>query len=155
MTRLSIFAMLVVALVASASAAQAATEIGVLECRGGPRLGLIVGSFHRMDCIYRPKNGAVQHYTATGGRIGLDVGITGKSVVVWSVFAPSQDLAPGTLAGKYGGISGDAALGLGVGANALIGGSARSIALQPFSVKGQVGVSLAAGVTGVTLKYRH
>jgi hypothetical protein len=69
-------------------------------------------------------------------------------------YAPSTDLAPGALAGTYGGVSGDIALGLGVGANALIGGSARSIALQPFSVEGQVGVSLAAGVTGLTLRYQ-
>jgi hypothetical protein len=58
------------------------------------------------------------------------------------------------LSGTYGGISGDVAVGLGVGGNALIGGSQRSIALQPLSVKGAVGVSLAAGITGVTLRYR-
>jgi hypothetical protein len=82
------------------------------------------------------------------------VGITAKSVVVWGVFAPSDSIAPGALSGTYGGVSGDVALGLGVGGNALIGGSQRSIALQPLSVKGAVGVSLAAGITGVTLRYR-
>jgi hypothetical protein len=145
----------VVALVVTTGAASAATEVGVLECRSGPRLGLIVGSWNRMTCTYKPKIGQPQRYTATEGRVGLDLGITAGGVLVWAVFAPSDNLAAGALAGKYGGVSGDIALGLGVGANALIGGSRRSIALQPLSVKGQIGVSLAAGITGLTLRYEH
>lgn len=153
MSRLAILATLVVALMASASVAQAATQVGVLECRGGPRVGLIVGGFQGLDCVFKPNVGVVQRYSATEGRVGLDIGITAQTAMVWAVFAPSADLAPGALAGKYGGVSGDIALGLGVGANALIGGSNRSIALQPLSVEGQVGVSLAAGVSGITLQY--
>jgi hypothetical protein len=56
------------------------------------------------------------------------------------------------LAGTYVGGSGSASLGVGLGANALIGGSHRSIALQPLSVEGQVGVNLALGVAGLTLR---
>ena len=153
MTRLSVLATFVVALAASISTAQAATEIGVLECRAGPRLGLIVGGFQRMNCVFKPKVGVVQQYRATEGRIGLDIGITASTVMVWAVFAPSANLQPGALAGRYAGVSGDIALGLGVGANALIGGSSRSIALQPLSLEGQIGVSVAAGVTGLTLRY--
>ena len=154
MSRLAILATLVVVLVAGASMAQAATQVGVLECRGGPRVGLIVGGFQRLNCVFKPKVGVVQNYRATEGRVGLDVGITAGTALLWAVFAPSENLEPGSLAGKYGGVSGDIALGLGVGANALIGGSNRSIALQPLSVEGQVGVSLAAGVSGITLRYQ-
>jgi hypothetical protein len=154
MTRFATLATLVVALVTSASAALAATEIGMLECRGGPRLGLIVGGFQGLDCVFKPKVGAVEHYRATEGRVGLDIGITAGTVMVWAVFAPSVNLDPGSLAGRYAGVSGDIALGLGVGANALIGGSSRSIALQPLSLEGQVGVSLAAGVSGITLRHQ-
>jgi len=53
---------------------------------------------------------------------------------------------------KYVGASGEVSLGLGVGANALIGDSQRSIALQPLSVEGQVGVNLAMGVAGLSLR---
>jgi len=63
--------------------------------------------------------------------------------MAWGVFAPTAGLHHGALAGKYVGGSGSASLGVGVGANALIGGSHRSIALQPLSVEGQVGVNLA------------
>jgi hypothetical protein len=114
MIRFATVVTFIIALAASSSAALAATEVGVLECRAGPRLGLIVGGFQRMDCVYKPKFGAAQRYTAAEGRIGLDIGITAAAVLVWAVFAPSKDLSPGALAGRYGGISGDIALGLGV-----------------------------------------
>jgi hypothetical protein len=73
--------------------------------------------------------------------------------MAWAVFAPTNRLGPGDLAGTYGGASADVALGLGVGANALIGGSARSIALQPLSVEGDAGIALALGVAALTLVY--
>jgi di/tricarboxylate transporter len=59
------------------------------------------------------------------------------------------------LAGKYVGASGSASLGLGVGANALVGGSHRSIALQPLSLEGQTGVNLALGIAGLTMRRVH
>ena len=39
----------------------------------------------------------------------------------------------------------------GLGANALVGGSGRSFALQPFSVSGQTGLGVAAGIAGLDL----
>jgi hypothetical protein len=50
------------------------------------------------------------------------------------------------------GASGNAALGVGLGANVLIGGSHRTISLQPLSVEGQFGVNLALGVSRLTLR---
>lgn len=59
----------------------------------------------------------------------------------------------GPLAGTYEGVSGDVALGPGVGANVfLLGGSRRSIALQPLSVEGEAGVNLAVGVSRLRLR---
>jgi hypothetical protein len=49
------------------------------------------------------------------------------------------------------GASGNASLGLGLGANVLVGGSHRTISLQPLSVEGQFGVNLALGVAGLRL----
>ena len=45
-----------------------------------------------------------------------------------------------------------ATVGVGVGANALVGGSNNTIALQPVSVQGQTGLSVAAGVAGLDLR---
>jgi hypothetical protein len=67
------------------------------------------------------------------------------------VFAPSAAVPSGALAGEYGGVSGEATLGVGIGANALLGGSAKTIALQPLSVQTQQGLSIAAGVASLTL----
>ena len=152
--RISSIAALVVALMTTTSVAQSTTQAGMLECRTGPRIGLVLGSFNKMNCIFRPNVGPPQHYTASEGRIGLDLGITAGGVLAWAVLAPSSGVAPGALAGGYGGASGDAAVGVGVGANVLFGGSARSIALQPLSVEGTIGVALSAGVTGLTLVYQ-
>ena len=62
---------------------------------------------------------------------------------------PTAGPALGALAGTYVGASGS--VGVGVGANMLFGGSGRSIALQPLSVEGSVGINLSLGVSGLTL----
>jgi hypothetical protein len=46
------------------------------------------------------------------------------------------------------------AIGVGGGGKALIGGSAKSIVLQPLSVQGQTGLNIAIGVAGMTLRRR-
>ena len=71
--------------------------------------------------------------------------------MTWAVLAPTDGWLRGALAGEYVGASGSASVGLGVGAQVLVGGSNRSIALQPLSVEGQTGVNLALGVAGLTL----
>jgi hypothetical protein len=69
------------------------------------------------------------------------------------VFAPSAGgIGPGALAGSYGGVSGEATVGVGLGANALVGGSKRSIALQPLSVGAQQGLNFAVGIAALTLE---
>jgi len=70
---------------------------------------------------------------------------------VWAVFAPTTRRI-GALAGNYGGTSAEATVGAGLGANVLVGGSDRTIALQPLSVQGQAGLNVAAGVTELILR---
>jgi hypothetical protein len=91
-------------------------------------------------------------YVATIRKVGLDLGITQESVLAWGVFAPVARLGPGDLSGDYAGAQGSATLGIGVGGNALVGGSNNSIALQPLSVQGQVGISVAAGLESLELR---
>jgi hypothetical protein len=71
--------------------------------------------------------------------------------MLWAVFAPVNGYYRGALAGAYAGVSGDVAIGLGLGANVLVGGSRRSIALQPLSVEGNVGVDVTLGVSRLRL----
>ena len=48
---------------------------------------------------------------------------------------------------------GRAILGVGVGANVLIGGFDKSITLQPLSIEGNTGLNVAAGVAMLDLKF--
>lgn len=128
-------------------------QAGMLRCKTSASLGLIVGSHQKLRCTFQPSaGGPSQTYTGHINRLGLDLGVTAGGVMAWAVFAPSSGVPHGALAGKYVGASGDVSLGVGVGANALVGGSNRTIALQPLSVEGQVGINLALGVAGLTLR---
>ncbi|MDE2363169.1 MAG: DUF992 domain-containing protein [Hyphomicrobiales bacterium] len=147
-------AMLAVGLSAGAASAQQTTRVGALECDVSGGVGLIITSSKALDCyFYRDDNGQVEHYVGTIRRIGVAIGATGPGTLDWGVLAPTTGVAPGALAGEYGGVGANATAAVGVGANALVGGSNRTISLQPFSVQAQVGVDVAAGVTDVALEY--
>ena len=94
----------------------------------------------------------VDRYTGEIQKYGVDIGFYGNGVMIWAVIAPTSDVGPGALAGDYGGVSADAAAGLGVGANALLGGGSKSIALQPVSIEGITGLNVAAGVGVLSLR---
>lgn len=136
----------------AASAQDARMVAGTLTCRGNGSIGLILGSSQRMDCVFeRVKGRGSANYTARITRIGLDLGIQGRTTLIWTVLSSTDNPQTGALEGRYGGISAGAAVGIGVGANALIGGSSNSIVLQPLSVQAQTGVNVAVGVKGMTL----
>ncbi len=71
--------------------------------------------------------------------------------MVWAVYAPSTGVF-GALAGTYAGATAEATVAVGLGANVLVGGSNRTVALQPLSVTGQTGLNLAAGVAALELR---
>jgi hypothetical protein len=153
MNRLSTV-VLAAALVASASSAMAQdrVQVGVLECRGSTA-SFIVGSVTNLSCAFQPSTGAPREsYHAIMRRAGLDIGINPQVAVAWAVFAPTRGFGRGYLAGNYVGAAASATVGVGVGANALIGGSNNTIALQPLSLQGQTGLSIAAGVAGLELR---
>ena len=127
-------------------------QVGVLECRGGASIGFIVGSVTNLGCVLRVDGMPEDRYIATIQKIGLDLGITEETALAWGVFAPTAQLGPGDLSGNYAGAQGSASLGVGAGGNALVGGSNNSIALQPLSLQGQVGVNIAAGLESLELR---
>ena len=157
-TRLAILAGLILATAASAAAsvtaahAQYTVDIGTLECTSPGGVGLILGSKTNYTCKFVAVDGKAEPYAASVTRIGLDIGITGKTVMVWSVLSTGKTMRPGMLAGSYVGAAADASVGIGAGAKLLVGGSKRSITLQPLSVQGQSGVNLAVGVAELTIR---
>lgn len=130
-------------------------RVGRLVCTSTPRVGLIFGSAQDLRCVFRA-NGSRRHYTYEGRirRVGIDIGVTSGAVLSWAVFARNSRVGPGTLRGSYVGASGNIAFGPGLGANVLIGGSRRTIVLQPLSIESSIGLNLAASVTNLTLGAR-
>jgi hypothetical protein len=125
---------------------------GTLTCRGTGSVGLILGSKQRLSCIFeKAGSGGRTPYNARITRIGLDLGIKGTNVMIWTVLASSEEPPASALVGRYAGVSANASVGLGVGANALLGGARNSIVLQPLSIQVQSGLNIAAGVKGLSL----
>jgi len=142
-----------VALASLATPAMAdGVDVGLLECRGASQQ-FVVGSITNLQCLFRPSwGGRPQPYEAQIRRFGLDIGINQSTVITWNVFAPSRYMTPGGLSGNYIGGSANVTIGVGVGANALVGGSNNTFALQPLSGQGQTGFGVAGGISAMDIR---
>jgi len=128
-------------------------KIGTLSCHESAGWGFIFGSSHGLRCTFSSGD-RVEYYDGSIGKFGLDIGYQKSGVLLWSVVAPTDHYGPDALAGHYGGLTAGATIGLGLDANALIGGSTSVIALQPLSIEGTSGLNVAAGVADLTLHAR-
>jgi hypothetical protein len=133
--------------------AQDYVKVGVLTCSVSGGVGLIITSSKALSCTFAPDTRGPEHYAGTIRKFGLDIGVTSGAVIVWAVLSSVHGVPVGALAGNYGGVSAEASVIIGGGANVLLGGSNRSFALQPLSVQGQVGLNIAAGITSLELFY--
>jgi Protein of unknown function (DUF992) len=132
--------------------AQANVRVGTLSCNVAAGWGFVFGSSKALRCTFSPGPGHPEHYAGSISKFGVDIGYTNGGVLVWAVFAPSTTLAPHALSGSYAGATGSATVGVGAGANVLIGGSNRTISLQPVSIEGNTGLNVAAGIGAITLR---
>jgi hypothetical protein len=139
---------------AEQASAQQRTKVGTLRCALAPAVGLIVVEKQRLSCSYRPDGPwPPEHYFGSITTVGVDLGFSRGGAMAWAVMAPVAGPIRGGLAGAYVGVSADAAVGVGLGANALVGGSGRSFALQPVSVEANAGLDFTAGVSKLRLRY--
>lgn len=134
------------------AASQSRIQAGILECRGAGSASFVVGSVHQLQCWFQSDRGPRYPYYGLVRRVGLDIGFTQQSTLGWAVFAPTRRIGPGDLAGNYGGFTAGAAVVVGGNANALVGGSENSFALQPLSFEGQTGLNVAVGVASLELR---
>lgn len=132
--------------------AQDRVEIGLLDCVVSGGSGFIFGSTKDLRCEFQHVDGALEPYFGAIQKFGIDIGSTDSSILRWAVLAPKRELGPGALDGEYVGVSAEATVGVGLGANALLGGFGKSIALQPFSVQSQSGLNFAVGVAELELR---
>jgi Protein of unknown function (DUF992) len=143
---------------AEQATAQSWTQVGTLSCRVDPNIGFIIVGHQPMQCVYTQAPNAIpqvppQSYDGALSTIGVALGISTGSVLGWAVFAPTTGVPAGALAGEYVGVSADVGLGLGAGANVLVGGSNRTIALQPLSLQGSTAINVIAGVSSLKLRW--
>lgn len=148
------FGIATVALVASfASAnAQQGVQAGTLECTGGQNVSYVVGSNAQLTCVFSSPGRRPEGYVATIRRFGLDLGFTQSTTVQYTAYAPSARVAPGALAGSYGGVGTNASVGVGFGGNFLVGGNGNAYSLLPISVQGQTGLNIASGIVQLDLQ---
>ena len=125
-------------------------QVGTLACSLSSSIGLVLGSQRNVNCDFSSSGAPVERYTGTMTRIGLDVGVTTGGAIIRAVFADTDRYA-GMLSGTYAGASGEVSIAAGLGANVLVGGSDTTVALQPVSVQGQVGLNIAADVGALEL----
>ena len=145
--------MVAISLPAAAQAPQPWTQVGSLMCKVNANIGFIIVGHQPMECTFSPTEGSPpQSYDGAINTVGLDVGVTEGSVLGWGVFAPTSGVAPGALAGEYVGASGDIGVGVGGGANVLIGGSVRTFALQPLSLQGSIALNVVLGLSALKLR---
>ena len=128
-------------------------QSGTLNCDVSGGIGLIIGSQRDVNCLFTPSYPAPpEQYVGTITKVGLDVGITGPGQLVWAV-TMSTTRRRGVLAGSYAGASAEVSAIVGLGANVLVGGNDRSVALQPLSVQGGTGINVAAGIAEIALRF--
>jgi hypothetical protein len=129
-------------------------QVGTLTCNVASGFGFVFGSSRAINCTFGPPGGPPQHYVGSIDRFGVDIGYLQGGVIIWTVVAPTANVAPGSLAGTYAGATASATVGVGLGANVLVGGSGNSIALQPVSIQGTTGLNVAAGIAALTLTFQ-
>lgn len=141
------------ALALAGQASADGVKIGTLSCHEASGFGFILGSSRSIHCTYAGSGGHIERYTGNVSKFGVDIGYQGSAVILWNVVAPTTGMRAGALAGHYGGVTGSAAVGVGAGANVLVGGFNRSFTLQPVSIQGNTGLNVAAGIADMTLHY--
>ncbi len=127
------------------------TQVGLLKCDTSIGIGEILVRKQTISCVFTHSNGKTENYTGAIHQYGVEIGMVKEGHLVWEVIAATSNVAPGALAGKYGGVDASVAVGLGLGADALVGGTGKAFSLQPFAVNAEPGINIAAGVENVTL----
>src|SRR5215470_3761020 len=138
----------------AAQAPQSWTQVGSLVCKVDPNVGFIFAGHQPMQCTYTPSLAPAppEYYDGAINTVGIDIGVSAGSVLAWGVFAPTSGLPQGALSGEYVGASGDVGFVVGGGANVLMGGSGRTVALQPLSLQGSIAFNVVLGVSSLKLR---
>lgn len=126
-------------------------QAGILKCDTSTGIGEIIMRKQTMTCVFTRNDGTTENYTGSIQEFGIELGEVNESHLVWAVVSGSMAKDNGLLSGKYDGVDAEAAAGLGLGVDVLLGGTEQAFALQPLAVEGETGINIAAGVEQVEL----
>lgn len=138
--------------VSGAAMADEKTQHGTLKCDVAGGVGMLLGSNKKMTCVFDKSDGTTENYTGRVLTIGVDIGVTKESHITWAVLAAANPEKAGALAGNYTGVTAEATVAGGVGANVLVS-AGNQFTLQPLSVQTQKGVNIAGGIGSIKLEY--
>lgn len=127
-------------------------KAGMLTCDVESGWGFVFGSSRDLKCTFAHSDHSTDHYSGKIRKFGVDLGYMAGGVMAWAVLAPTTNVGKGALAGDYGGATGGAAVGVGAGANVLVGGFKDSFTLQPVSMEGMTGLNVAGGIAQMSLE---
>lgn len=131
------------------------TKLGKLECKTvqGSGINLLLHSTADVTCTFTSTAGEKEHYKGeTGIGLGIDLSYKKQSDFVFAVMAADFKKGEYKFAGKYYGAGGDATIGRGVGAGVLIGGSKKSVSLEPIGLSATKGAGVSGGLTYLYLE---
>ncbi len=152
---LALMASLLITIPAYAGNSTAGTKIGILTCKTVPDSGvnLLIHSTVDITCRFESTDGSgVEHYVGeTGIGLGIDFSYDIKKQMIFTVFAADTVQGSHKLAGKYGGAGASVSAGIGAGIQLLVGGSDRSVSLQPV-IEGSTGIGASVGITYLYLQ---
>jgi hypothetical protein len=128
-------------------------QVGRLACEVDGGIGYLIGSQKGVTCYFHRDGHPTETYDGSISKLGLDLGVTGRTHIEWLVFAAtSTAYTHHALAGDYVGATSEATIGVGLGANWLVGGSHKSFALQPLSVQAQTGLDVTFALASLSLR---
>lgn len=131
------------------------TKLGKLECKTveGSGSNLLIHSTVDVACTFSSTAGEIEHYKGeTGIGFGIDLNFDKQSSFVFAVLAADFKAGEYKFAGKYYGAGGDATIGRGIGAGVLIGGSKKSVSLEPIGLSATRGAGVSGGLTYLYLE---
>ena len=126
-------------------------ELGTLTCDLAAVTNVIVYAEESFDCVLETNEGDAIAYEGTIEKIGANLQIKTDQTLKWIVLSSVSMDEPEDLSGSYFGASAQASLGVGGGANVLVGGSGDNFTLQPISVTGQEGLGASLTLDSLTL----
>ena len=105
----AVVALVMVAPTSAQTRDESRVELGSLTCRIDGGASFVFGSTRSLSCKFESVSSREpEYYEGEIERFGLDLGVTGETVMGWAVFAPTRGLPDHALAGTYTGVAADA-----------------------------------------------